>query len=693
MIPFSRVASRWTLTLFGVCSFFVGRPQPPTSQTPAWEYTLPALDQFQELEGDYPSWWDALLELQRHPINLNQSDLSLLTELPILTTSQLFRLQQHIRATGPLLSLYELQAIPGFDSLSIQRLLPYVTLDRDASSTTPALGSMLRNSRHQVLLRWSRYLEPGANTPGNPLAGNPDQVLVRWQGSYYQKLSWGLTAEKDRGEAFFRGSNPQGFDYYSAHLQWQHLSRRIPLLLLGDFTASFGQGVLLGAGSRVGKSGQVMQVKRPTRIFRPHRSATEGGYLRGAALTWTWNATWHLHVFYSQLREDARLVDDSEGQRAASSLLLDGFHRTPLEIARKGVLPRQTMGLRVSHTVRQGQVGVQALTERLRWPLDPTPALYNQFYFRGQRLTGFSIDYSWQWRQIHAFGESAWSDNGAGAHLAGALLTLHPQMDLSMVFRHYSPKYQALRADPFEEGSQARNETGLYLALVGRWGRSWEWQGYLDVYHHPWLRYQVQAPTRGWESRFRLTTQRRHHYLTYLEWRVKTEEMTQIPPGKYQPIIILTQRQQLRWHLEYHWSKHWEWRCRFDWGQYQEGNSRQAGYSLVQDLLYQPMVGPFSGAIRIAYTHSPGYNVRFYHYESQVLQAFSILPYYHRGWRWYTRVRYRPAAAFTIEGRVAQTLWLNQSEIGSGPDAIPGGRRTQLTLQLLYQWGGDAGKK
>ncbi|MBK8472078.1 MAG: hypothetical protein IPL33_07835 [Sphingobacteriales bacterium] len=43
-------------------------------------------------------------------------------------------------------------------------------------------------------------------------------MYARYRYKYGNKISYGITAEKDPGEPFFKGANAQGFDFYSAHL-------------------------------------------------------------------------------------------------------------------------------------------------------------------------------------------------------------------------------------------------------------------------------------------------------------------------------------------------------------------------------------------------------------------------------------------------------------------------------------------
>ncbi|MEZ4759397.1 MAG: hypothetical protein R2810_06365 [Flavobacteriales bacterium] len=44
------------------------------------------------------------------------------------------------------------------------------------------------------------------------------KLYTRYRFRYRQNISFGITAEKDEGEEFFTGAQPDGFDFYSAHL-------------------------------------------------------------------------------------------------------------------------------------------------------------------------------------------------------------------------------------------------------------------------------------------------------------------------------------------------------------------------------------------------------------------------------------------------------------------------------------------
>ena len=98
---------------------------------------------------------------------------------------------------------------------------------------------------------------------------------------------------------------------------------------------------------------------------------------------------------------------------------------------------------------RKWHLAWNTLFNSLNQPLNRNPALYNQFYFNGNRLFNTSFDYSYTWHNFHFFGETAISGNGASATTNGLLASLDQKMDVSVLYRRFPKNYQALNAQPF----------------------------------------------------------------------------------------------------------------------------------------------------------------------------------------------------------------------------------------------------
>src|SRR5688572_4454932 len=99
----------------------------------------------ENLEGDSEFDYNELGELadewQRKPLDINSPDIEIFLDWNIISEYAYQQLQHHIGRNGPLLSVLELQSIPGFDTETI-RILQYIchVQGRETFTQTASLG-------------------------------------------------------------------------------------------------------------------------------------------------------------------------------------------------------------------------------------------------------------------------------------------------------------------------------------------------------------------------------------------------------------------------------------------------------------------------------------------------------------------------------------------------------------------------
>jgi hypothetical protein len=647
-------------------------------------------------EFDYADAFEQTARLREKPLLLNEAGEIELRELGLLSESQIQQFLAYRARAGALLSLYELQAIPGFTLSTIRLLLPFVQVQGSLDDVQASIGEMLRNGRNEAQLRWGRFLEPqqgyAHSSTGKGYLGDPNQLFIRFRHTYYNRLSLGVVGDKDRGEPFRWGHGQAGFSFYSAHFFLNQYNSWLRALAIGDYRLAVGQGLLAIPGFGYGKSAFATAIKRGAPPLRAHASAGESGFLRGTAATFAISNRMTITPFASWRRRDGNLVeadslapgsDTSTGW--TSSISEAGLHRTAEEIARKGILKHLVAGILLQYHRDDLQVGINVLSNTLRPGFYPNPRLYNRYFFRGSQLFNTSIDYTFRLGGAHFFGETAYSNNGAIATVNGVLFSPASSVDFAVLWRHFPRHYQAISAAPFADGSGARNESGVYLGIELRPAAGFSIHAYSDFWVHPWLRYSADRPTRGEEYRLRLTYEKRRGVRTYLELRSRrTEENTRAFPALFnQP--SMEQTLFARFHLSYPIGKNIEFRSRIDWGMAEtQAAGKQYGAMLLQDILFRPMQSPFSFTARFALYGTPGYDIRFYHYENDLLNTFSIPPYFGYGSRFYVNIRLRARPGLTLECRLAQTYRHDGGVIGSGLESFPGNRRTQIASQIKW---------
>jgi len=671
-------------------------PQPPTLENQLEEWFLRA-----EAEGELP--FSDPLEVLEFPskVDLNSATREDLARLYLLGDLQIEELLLHRRLTGPFKSLYELQCLPSLDLPTIRKLLPYLTLGK--ASKGPSLTESFQSARNEWLLRWSRTLETAQGFNGTAaFEGDPNRLLLRFRRRLDDRLSIGLTAEKDPGEAFFRGSNPQGFDFYSAHFFWQAPQNRLETLVLGDYTLNLGQGLTLFTGFGLGKGGAVLSVQRTRPTLRPYTGSGEALFLRGAAAEVRLTPRWHLLLFLSRKTWDGNLLDEPRdslaGTPALSSLLFSGLHRTPSEIEDENTQRIQTVGGRLRHEGSYGRISFNLVGHRLARPLQRRDSPPNRFAFRGQSLLNLSTDYHLRLFGGFLFGESAFSDNGSSAHLGGYLKHLAPRVQFALLWRRYGRAYQSLFASAFGEGSQPANEEGLYVGVRLLPARGWTLEAYRDAWRFPYLRFAADGPSRGAEWMLRLRYEKRRSYELQLQARGERKERNlpaalreALEPPPPTNLLVERRRRQLNARLRWHLSPTLEWRLRLDFGTTQyPGYASLRGFAFAQDLLFRTPGRRWSWALRYALFDTDGSEVAFYHYEQDVAYAFSIPAYYDRGSRLTLRTRLRLNPQWTLEARLGRFLRTSGRPYGTGADRIEGPSKTEVKLQLRGVFGAQS---
>lgn len=675
----------------------------PSNFSSYLQETLEDYVQNSEGEGvfDYNTILEILEDYYEHPLDLNKAKEADLQSLQLLSDAQILNFMEYRRNFGPFISLFELQAIPSFDLPSIRRIQAFVTIKTDLDDFQVSLAEMLRKGKNELYLRWNRLLEPQKGYTQideeslSPLyEGDPNQLYLRFKHAYSNRLSIGLTAEKDRGEAFFKGSNPQGFDYYSGHFYLRDYRKWLKAVAIGDFNVSFGQGLILFSGFGYGKSSVATTIKRSSRTISPYTSVNEANFMRGAALTLAPADHIEISLLASYKNRDGNLLksdtsDSGQVKLSLTSFDLDGLHRTRSEIQDENVVGQFTLGSCIQFESDRGHIAFNTLYDQFDKPLIRSKQPYKRFSFHGDQLLNMSLDYSYRWRNLHLFGETAYSDNGRLATVNGLLVSLDRFMDVAMAYRFYPKDYQALNANPFGETTGGRNEKGFYTGVELRPIQHLTLSAYFDSWHHPWLRFQVDAPSRGYEYRIRINYHLKQKLRTYIELRQEVKQRN-APKGR-SPInsnsLIPFRLLQSRLHLAFILNKNIELRSRIDYGYaYNKVEGYQKGVVVLQDLLFKPTEGPFSFTTRFALFDTDGYDIRFYHYENGLLYNFSIPAYYNKGSRFYFNLRFRPMEELTLEARIAQTFWSDQSSIGSGTEEINGPVRTQLSAQMKFQF-------
>ncbi|ALI99740.1 ComEA family DNA-binding protein [Rufibacter tibetensis] len=645
----------------------------------------------------YEDLYETLLQYYRQPLDLNRASREELRSLFLLSEGQISALLQHIQDNGRLISLYELQAIPGFDLITVRRLLPFVTVQSLGQIGQRSWRERLKNAdNHSLLLRYDRTLQErrGYTAPEGRSTtrylGSPDKYLLRYRLSHPRHFSFGLTAEKDAGEPFTWNTRQRlyGFDFLSAHAQLYNRGA-FKTIAVGDYQLQFGQGLLLSSGFSIGKGSETITTVRRSQLgIRPHTSSLETNFFRGVAATHRWRRL-ESTLFYSTRRVDASAGDalmENTTLLTLGGLQTSGLHRTPTELANRQRAREQVYGGNMTYRNPQQtfSVGITAVHTFFDVALQQKTQPYNLYTFRGSQNTAVGLHYSYLWQNFNFFGETARSGNGGLGTVNGVLASLSEKVELAILYRYYAKDFQTHYGAAFGEGSRNQNESGLYTGLKLKLSNRWQLTGYYDRFAFPWLRYRVDAPSTGEEYLLRLQFMPSKTTLLYGQYQYERKARNEIIAGEALRHVTDTHAHRYLLLLDVSPLPSLRLRSRIQSSQFRQTGPRHTGYFTAQDVSWEHSNTRLSA--RYALFDTDDYDTRLYVPEQDVLYGFSIPVFTGRGTHLYLLAQQRLTRHLDFWFKLGHTHYRRQNTISSGLEQIQGSKRTDVRVQARYRF-------
>jgi hypothetical protein len=481
--------------------------------------------------------------------------------------------------------------------------------------------------------------------------------LFRYTYKFKNLLQYGVTAEKDPGE--------KNIDFYSFHF-FARQPGTIKTFALGDYSVKLGQGLIQWQGPGLKKGAGILFVKRQGPVLQPYNSAGEFNFYRGAGVTCQ-KKNIEVTIFGS-VRQLSATADSS-----ITSLITTGYHRTELERAKRNNIQLISAGGALQWHSSNAHVGINAIYHRFSHPLQPNDEPYDIFAASGKQHVNYSIDYGYTHRNMHFFGEMATDQHHNIAQLHGLLASLDPKIDMALLYRSISPRYQSFFSNAFTENTTPVNEKGWYTGLCIRPVHGVQIDVYADIFRFPWLKYQVNTPSNGQEYLLQLTYTPNKN--AALSCRFRHETKANVPRKNWRTQFTYTINRKItsRTRLEAVW--------------YGVKPEQETGFLFFQDIKYKPAFSPWSFNVRLQYMETASYNSRIYALENLVLYNMSAPAFFNKGLRYFLntswRIKKRQQIDYLFSFAFAQTVFPSKTTIGSGNDAIEARSRSEIKLQLI----------
>ena len=676
--------------------------QEPPKKEIDLESFMERLFPIQEGDLDYESIYEVLLQLYLNPIDVNRANAETLSASYLLDPSQINNLLAYRAKFGFLISLYELQAIPGFNLTTIEQIQPFLTLGTGGSNQTQSFWNRVTSEEQAYfLMRHRRTWEtrkgftlPDTSSTGkisNRYLGDPNEFYLRFRIQHARDFSLGFTLDKDPGEQFTWDSKSAryGFNFFSFHFA-KYYTGKWKTIALGDYQVQFGQGLVFGAGYSLGKGSETVPTVRKSSIgILPYTAAMEFGFFRGAGLTYQ-SGGWQSSLIASYAPRDGRASSSLDTLNTEdltiNSFNQSGLHRTQSELSTKNQFRELSLGGNVQFSPKSGklQIGSNYLFTRFNHAWIKEATLYNQFDFAGQSNHVGSVYMNYNWKNFFLFGESAMSQSGGKGNIIGFVSSLSKQIDFSLLWRKYDKEFHSFYASAFAESTRPANEQGVYLGIQIKPIPKWKINAYYDFFRFPWLRYRLYAPSTGYEWLARITFQPARNLTAFFQIREEQKDRNLSDSGEPSLAYQIRPLNKINGlvSLEYQVSKEFFFRSRILFSRVDYNDKKSTGFMILQDAQYSFSKFRITG--RIALFDSDDYDTRLYAFENNVLWTFSIPAFAGQGMRYYLLGQYQVNSQLTAYFRFSRTSYTDRETISSGLQEIEGDRQTETTLLLRY---------
>ena len=361
----------------------------------------------EELESEALERFDALAS---RPVRINTASEARLVSSGLFSRYQAASIADYRRSSGDILSLAEFALVDGIGEEAARALAPFVSFETGAPPGRSSLEG--GNVRTEALARAQTQASDGEAAAGYALklrSGDED----RWLLSLAVKRSGLEMGKPAAGKAERNLLAPDALSG-SAAVYWRRRSGKV---VLGDFNARFGQGLLLWSGFSLSGVQSAAAMDRHPSGLSPAWTLSPDAAHRGAA-----------------------------ADIAVGRFVLSGFWSSG-----------KCLGANATWLARYGQLGVTLLTD------DPGEILTKA----GMKLSG---DWRWSLGKFDLFGEvvmdvPAAASAGAFAVVAGAAWNPAYQVRLAASVRSYPAAYAGALAGALRSSSRSSDERGATLAL------------------------------------------------------------------------------------------------------------------------------------------------------------------------------------------------------------------------------------
>ena len=568
---------------------------------------------------------DRLQELAENRVIINSSGEEEISRLFFLSDFQIKALADYAHSAGKIISVYEIANIPGYNKETVEMMIPFISLDNELKMNSDSV-----KWRNTLLTNISdRTVSDDTSSAGSSL-----KILTKYKftsGSF----SGGFTFEKDQGEKLLSG-NPPLPDFLSAYIAY-YGSRLIRRIIVGDYSARFGQGTNINTGIRTGLSLTAPGYMSARNEIKTYTSTDENNFFRGIAAEFALKNI-GLMLFYSKNFSDATLGSSSgTANDYVENFYTSGLHTSSSEIMKKDAISDLTYGINLSLNFNNLRFGLAWSEDRLSLPVKPSVNVPEEVHdFNGNRNTLYTIYYNTLIKRMLLYGEFSTNDTFKKAFVQGLSFRPSDRLSINFLYHNYDAGYVTFHGMGPGSTSEKGNAQGIVGNFTFEAAKHLFISGGCSIRHFPWLKYRNSSPSRGIKKEIIARYLPSEKIVIEGLFNNTLSTLDSITTGIPKQIEIITRN--IRGSIRYNLNDNLTLGTRLDYKLVNPSGSK--GIMMLQDVNYRFRRIPVSLWFRYCLFNTDDWDSRIYAYENDLLYSFSIPALSGEGSRSYIMVKW-----------------------------------------------------
>jgi hypothetical protein len=287
----------------------------------------------------------------------------------------------------------------------------------------------------------------------------------------------------------------------------------------------------------------------------------------------------------------------------------------------------------------------------------------------------------YNYKNITGYGEIAHTIKNGTAINVGVIASLSKLVDFSFQYRILDSDFHSFYGVSFAESAPLANETGAYWGMSLKLTPAITIMGYYDMFKFPWIKSTIPQSSTNREGLLRISYKLKKSALFYTQ--IQSEQKNRSISGAVMKEAKNYKLVKYVLNIDYNLESAVTFKSRFQLAK-SYFTKNEIGVLIYQDINVKLRGVSISG--RYAIFDTEGFLSRQYMFEKGVLYSFSTPQFSGKGVRYYIVIKYAPLKNMTIRAKWAQTIYYDRFTIGSGLAKISGNKKSQVTLQLKYDF-------